>query len=138
MGAGPLATCADYALRYGEPESPERVGALLEDAAAMVLAAYRRHFGEAWEKGACPDFDDNAKAVCCAVVARAVNVPSGMFGVTQMTQTGGPYSESFTAANPTGDLYLTKSDLERLGLSGTRIWSIRPSLPMEEAQDDRP
>lgn len=138
MSAGPLAACSDYALRYGEPESAERVAALLEDASAMTLAAYRRHFGCAWELGACPDFDANAKAVCCAVVARAVNVPSGMFGVTQMTQTGGPYSESFTAANPTGDLYLTKSDLERLGLSGTRVFSIRPACPWGEARDDRP
>lgn len=128
MGAPEFATADDYAARYGDPDDESRVETLLEDASAMVEAAFRRRFGCAYAEGVCADFDASAKAVCCAVVARAVNVPSGMMGVTQFTQTGGPYSASFSAANPTGDLYLTKSDLERLGLSGTRVWSIRPSI----------
>lgn len=127
MGAS-FATVDDYAARYGAPDDESRVEALLEDAAAMLAAAFRRHFGRAYEEGCCDDFDASAKAVCCAVVSRAVNVPSGMMGVTQLTQTGGPYSASFSAANPTGDLYLSKSDLERLGLVGTRVWSIQPSI----------
>lgn len=127
MGAS-FATVDDYAARYGTPDDESRVEALLEDAAAMLAAAFRRHFGRAYEEGYSDDFDASATAVCCAVVSRAVNVPSGMVGVTQFTQTGGPYSASFSSANPTGDLYLSKSDLERLGLVGTRVWSIQPAI----------
>ena len=75
--------------------------------------------------GSNPTFDENVKSVCVAMVARAVNAPGAMAGITQQSQAAGPYSSSVTFANPTGDLYLGRSDLKRLGLAGCRVRSIQ-------------
>lgn len=123
----PTVTVDDYAKRYGTPSDPERVDVLLTDAADMLLTAYERRWG-AYVEGAHPAFDRGFVAVACSVVSRAVNVPGGFAGVTQYSQTAGSYNASITYANPTGDLYLAKSDLKRLGLAGTRIWSIAPAI----------
>ena len=92
-----------------------RVAALLEDASAYLRGAYRRRMGVQYLAGSNPTFDENVKSVCVAMVARAVNAPGAMAGITQQTQTTGPYSASVTFANPTGDLNLWRSDLKRLG-----------------------
>lgn len=52
------------------------------------------------------------KAIVCAMVKRAMLNDDG--GITTQSQTTGPFSESFTYANPSGDLYLTKSEKQRL------------------------
>ena len=102
------------------------VAALLEDASAYLRGAYRRRMGVQYLAGSNPTFDENVKSVCVAMVARAVNAPGAMAGITQQSQTTGPYSASVTFANPTGDLYLGRSDLKRLGLAGCRVRSIQP------------
>lgn len=125
MGA-PFAGVEDYEARYGAATDPARVAALLDDASAYLRAAYAADAGAEYEPGASPSFDEGARAVCCAMVARAASVPTGFEGTSQYTQTAGSYSASLTFANPTCDLYLTKSDRLRLGLGGTTIWSVRP------------
>nr|DAV97122.1 MAG TPA: hypothetical protein [Caudoviricetes sp.] len=80
--------------------------------------------GSDYAAGVNATFDENVKPVCVAMVARAVNAPGAMAGITQQSETAGPYSSSFTFANPTGDLYLGRSDLKRLGLAGCRVRSI--------------
>lgn len=119
-----LATVDDYESRYGAAPDGARVGLLLGDATALLLSAYERRFGTAYERGAHTAFDRAACAVCCAVVSRAINVPSGMTGASQLSQTAGGYSASVTFSNPTGDLFMTRADLRRLGLSGNRIGSV--------------
>lgn len=119
-----FAEARDYAARYGQPDNEARVGALLQDASALLLSAYESRFGEAYAEGRHQAFDRSATAVCCAMVSRAVNVPSGFEGATQYTQTAGVYSASVTLSNPTGELWLSKSDRDRLGLSGAQVWSI--------------
>lgn len=106
----------DYEARYAAPADPPRCAALLADASAMLDAEYLARYGHEWAEGESPTFDRNACAVACAVVARALNVPDGFQGATQYTQTAGSYSQSMTMANPTADLYLTKTDRLRLGL----------------------
>nr|DAG59926.1 MAG TPA: hypothetical protein [Caudoviricetes sp.] len=81
--------------------------------------------GTRYLAGANQTFDENVKPVCAAMVARAVNAPGAMAGITQQSQATGPYSSSVTFANPTGDLYLGRSDLKRLGLAGCRVCSIQ-------------
>lgn len=121
-----FATLEDYSARYALPDDAgERVTALLADASALMRSMYEERTGGAYEQGAVPRFDDNATAVCCAVASRAMNVSPSMAGVTQLSQTTGPYSASATFANPTGDLYLSRGDLRRLGLAGCRVGSIR-------------
>lgn len=92
----------------------------------MLVSLYRQRHGVPYREGDSVPFDLNARAVCCAMVSRAINIGAGVFGATQVQQTAGSYSASASFAGPTGDLFATKSDLERLGLSGQRIWSIAP------------
>lgn len=56
--------------------------------------------------------------VVCDMVRRAMAVAPDMTGVSQVSETQGPFSQSVTFQNPGGDLYLTKA--ERRLLSGSR------------------
>ena len=121
-----FATLADYEARCGTVSSEDqpRVEALLEDASAFLEGRFRNRTGCDYEEDVNKTFDENAKAVCVAMVSRAVDVPSALAGVTQQSQTAGPYSASYSYANPTGDLYLSRADMKRLGLGGTRVGAI--------------
>ena len=131
MAANLTVTLEEYAARYGTPPDPGRVSALLSDACDMLLTAYEGRWG-CYVKGAHAAFDRGYKAVACAVVSRAANVPDCFAGATQYSQTAGSYNASVTFANPTADLWLGKSDLRRLGLAGTRIGSIAPMIGDED------
>lgn len=131
MAANLTVTLDEYAARYGTPPDPERVSALLSDACDMLLTAYEGRFGY-YVEGAHPAFDRGYKAVACSVVSRAVSVPDCFAGATQYSQTAGSYNASVTFANPTADLWLGKSDLRRLGLTGMRIGSIAPIIGDED------
>lgn len=131
MAARISVTLDEYADRYGMPPDPGRVSALLSDACDMLLTAYEGRWG-CYVEGAHQAFDRGYKAVACAVVSRAVNIPDCFAGATQYSQTAGAYNASVTFANPTSDLWLGKSDLKRLGLAGTRIGSIAPMVGDED------
>ena len=120
-----FATKADYEARYGTG-APERVEVLLQDASALLRSNFIAYHQTAYKEGLNSRFDENACAVTCAIVARAVNVPSGFEGASQYSQHAGPYASTLTFANPTADLYVTRSERARLGLSGVRISSIQP------------
>lgn len=120
-----FATKADYEARYGTG-APERVEVLLQDASALLRSNFIAYYQTAYKEGLNLRFDENACAVVCAIVARAVNVPSGFEGASQYSQHAGPYASTLTFANPTADLYVTRSERARLGLSGVRIGSIQP------------
>lgn len=122
----PLADLAAYEARYGPAADAARASALLADASAMLVTAYERRWGEAREEGAHPEFDRSAAAVCCAVAHRALSAPGDMAGVSRYSQGAGAYTASVSFSNPTGDLWLSKSDLSRLGLDGCEVWSIPP------------
>lgn len=125
MAEHAFATLADYSDRYGSPTDPA-AQTVLDDASDALHSAYMTRFGEPWVEGARPAFDMSACAVACAVAHRALAAPTEFQGASQFTQTAGPYSASLTYANPTGDIYLTRSDMKRLGLLGCRICSIEP------------
>lgn len=131
MAANLTVTLEEYVARYGAPPDPERVSALLSDACDMLLTAYEGRWG-CYVEGAHPAFDRGYKAVACSVVSRAMSVPDCFAGATQYSQTAGSYNASVTFANPTADLWLGKSDLRRLGLTGTRIGSIAPMIGDED------
>lgn len=124
-----FAEVSDYVKRYGEVEDEARVEVLLQDATNYLLSLYREAFGEDYQDGKKTQFDNNATAVTCAIVARSLNVPTGMEGITQTSQTAGSYSASYTFSNPSGDFYLTKADKSRLGLTiRAYIGSIPPLI----------
>lgn len=127
-----FATYDDYVARYGSDVDRQRVTVLLDDASNFLKALYVEEWGEDYEEGVHTSFDDNACAVTCAIVARSVNVPAGMEGVSQASQGADVYSASFTFANPTGDFYISKSDKQRLGLGGMKIGTIAPLIHTEE------
>ena len=89
-----------------------RAEALLDDASAM-LDVYVT-VDETDEKQM-----QLLKIVVCSMVERAMSTGGDMYGVTQQSMTAGPYSQTYSYANPTGDLYITKSEKRLLGISGT-------------------
>lgn len=125
-----FATLEDYEKRYGEvaPADKERTETILQDASDMLLATYEENYGVPYEEGAHPVFDKSACAVACAVAHRSLSVPAGFEGTSQFSRTAGSYNASITFSNPTGDLYLSKTDLKRLGLSGQMIGAIMPII----------
>lgn len=129
-----FATIEDYVLRYGATDDKTKLECLLNDASAYLRALYLREWREEYTAGVHASFDENACAVTCAIVSRSLNVPVGMQGVSQTSQSADVYSASFTFANPTGDFYITKSDRQRLGLGGVRIGTITPVIHIEGGQ----
>ena len=99
-----------------------KASVLLEDASALIDS-----MGEV-------DSSDPASAkllcaVTCNVVQRAMSSASmDSFGVTQQSMTAGPYTQSWSYSNPTGDLYLTRAEKKSLGLTNGYIGSIRPMI----------
>lgn len=92
-----------------------RAGVLLERASRIIRSDCPRWaVYEAREPGICAD-------ICCEMVRKAMlsgigDVPEG---VTQMNTTTGPFTDGYTFANPTGDLYLSDAQKRRLGVGGS-------------------
>ncbi|MFP3156334.1 phage Gp19/Gp15/Gp42 family protein [Lachnospiraceae bacterium ZAX-1] len=117
------ATVEDFEARYGEQTEieQEQITVLLRDASAAIIAAGGKQFDLAdWE-------EDLYTSVCCAIVHRVTISPAGA-GISQTSQSAGGYSESFSYVNPTGDIYITNSELKRLGLKKQAIGTIPPKI----------
>lgn len=67
-------------------------------------------------------------AVVCDMAKRAMTSSADQSSVSQMAESAGPFSTSYTFANPSGDVYLTRSEERRLGLGGQRLGSIVPCI----------
>lgn len=95
----------------------ERATVLLGDAAAILDSFVKVD----------EDDDEQAellKVVSCNMVIRAMSAALDTFGVTQSSMTAGPYTQSWSYANPSGDLYLTKAEKRLLGIASGYIGSI--------------
>jgi hypothetical protein len=108
----------------GLPDTPEaeaRAAALLDDAAVDLDAEKPPELNA---DGVVTDLAARRK-ISCAMVERAMKPDdTSQPGVTQQATTMGPFSKSFTFANPTGDLYLTKQERRLLGVLKQRAASI--------------
>lgn len=92
-----------------------RAGVLLEDASAILESLVRVDEDDEGQA-------DLLKAICCSMVIRAMSATEAdSYGATQMSMTAGPYSQSWTYGNPTGDLYLTRLEKKLLGIGVGRI-----------------
>lgn len=115
------ATVADLEARWRSLTEAEEAQAsvLLDDAAAYLQALVE------------VDPDDevqaaNLKMVSCNMVKRAMSSSaSDAFGVTNATATMGPFSQQVAYANPSGDMYVSKSERAILGIGTATIGSIR-------------
>lgn len=115
----PFATVDDLEKRWHTLTEDERTRAttLLDDASLTIMALQPR-----WEQ-----IDaDTLRMVCCNIVKRAMLADSGGMpaGVTQYNQTTGSFTDGYTFANPTGDLYLTSSEKRLLGIGVQRAYHI--------------
>lgn len=113
---GPFATISDL----------EEVWRTLDQAdktkAERLLAAASRKIrlqcpswiqAEEAEPGICSD-------ICCAMVKRAmIAEETNPEGLSQGSQTTGPFADSWSYSNPNGDLYLTSSELDDLDGAGS-------------------
>lgn len=67
---------------------------------------------------------EGARIVTCAVVKRAMQSPVDAPPLTSQQTAAGPFQQTLSFANPTGDLYLTKADKLLLGYGSQRAFSI--------------
>ena len=119
------ATVSDIEVRWRTLSATEqtKAAALISDATAIIDSLA----GPAFECS--EDWDEKAKIVCCNMVIRAMSAgESDAFGVSQTSMTAGPYSQSWSYANPCGDMYLTKLEKRMLGITSGYIGSIEPAI----------
>ena len=118
------ATVSDIESRWRALSQDEqsRARVLIDDASAMLTALVN------------VDSDDQEQAyllkqVCCSMVIRAMSATEAdAFGASQMSMTAGPYSQSWSYSNPTGDMYLTKLEKRLLGITSGYIGTIEPRI----------
>lgn len=120
----PYATVSDIEARWRTLSADERTRAevLISDASNMLAKLVN-----------VDDTDDEQASllttVCCNMVIRAMSATAmDTFGVSQTSVTAGPYTQSYSYANPSGDMYLTKFEKRLLGVSTSYIGSIRPKI----------
>lgn len=67
--------------------------------------------------------------VTCQATIRMLMASDAGYGVTQESWGATPYSGSATYSNPTGDLYLTKTERQLLGLGADWCGFVMPQMP---------
>ena len=120
METPPFATVADLEDRWRGLSTAEqsRATVLLGDASQLILS-------ENPDAGELPA--DLLRMVTCNVVRRAMATPGGDDSggaISQTSMTAGPYQQSFTFSNPSGDLYLTKAERRWLGITSQKAFEV--------------
>lgn len=118
------AEVSDIETRWRDLSTDEeaRATALIDDASAMLAELVDIRDGDEQQLAL-------LKIVCCNMVIRAMSASEyDAFGASQMSMTAGPYTQQFTYANPSGDMYLTKMEKRLLGVTSSYIRSIRPMM----------
>ena len=122
-----FADVSDLESRWRELSTDEeaRANVLLGDASAMLSTLVKVDNSD-YEQS------ELLKMVCCDMVIRAMSATSyDSFGLSQSSITAGPYTQSFSYSNPSGDMYLTKLEKRLLGITTSYIGSIRPMMKGE-------
>lgn len=111
----PFASSDDLKARWSDLSDTEVAETLLSDASQLI-------------RDTCPGWvhasEATLKAIVCAMVKRAMIAGSDNAGLSSTQETAGPYSQTLTYSNPTGDLYLTRTEKQRLGQGRQRAFSI--------------
>lgn len=119
-----FASLSDLVARWPSMQPSDSNAARLRDACALVASEMERS-GVAIDQG-----DEvqsaNLKAVVCQMVHRAVGDGGALDGVTNQSRTAGPYTMSYTFANPDGGLYISAAERRLLRMKRLRVGSIRP------------
>ena len=122
-----FATVADLEARWRPltTEEESRASVLLDDAAVYLSALVTVD----------PTDEEQAavlKTVSCSMVQRVMSAAVDTYGLSQTSMTAGSYTQSMTFANPSGDFYLTGFEKVMLGISGSRIGTIRPKVAFDD------
>lgn len=122
-----FATVGDLENRWRSLKDTEKTRAetLLLDASVKIVSMCKKH-------GVTINEEDEVQAhslmaITCEMVKRAMLASVDVAPTTNYSQAAGGYSESFTYANPTGDLYLTNAEKLELGIGKQKMFAIRPS-----------
>ena len=121
------ATVSDYQARYGVVVDTATLQECLDDATSQINASLDAAGIDYTAPSA--DYARRLMMVCRQMAHRAYgNDGSDIapFGVSQTSQTAGPYTQSFSFSNPYGDLFMTASEKKMLGLSSSYIGAITP------------
>lgn len=119
-----FAEVSDIEARWHQLDSSEQARAevLIDDASAMLARLVK--VDENNEEQA-----ELLKVVCCNMVIRTMSATEvDSYGASNMSMTAGPYQQSWTYSNPTGDMYLTKMEKRLLGITSNFIGTIRPMM----------
>lgn len=126
------ADVSDLESRWRELTEDEQARAtvLLDDASAMLSALVT-----------VDDADESQaallKMVCCNMVQRAMSTGSGdMYGVTQQSITAVGFTQQYSYANPTGDLYVTRAEKKMLGIGGSGQYRCIQAQTIADEVDD--
>lgn len=123
----PFATKEDLAARWRtlSPAEQDQATVLLGDASSIVL--------DECPRANVVDDDDEAeqsaraatlKRIVCAMVKRAMINGSDEPAITETQQTAGPFGFREKFSNPTGDIYLTKSERRSLPCGQQRAFTV--------------
>lgn len=107
-------------------EEKEKAGTLLGDASVHLQTLIVRKYGENYNPSDL--MKENLKIVTCNIVMRSMNVKQGFFGCSEVSTTAGPYTQSFTPINSSGDMRLTTEELKLLGLNLASAGFVFPYL----------
>ena len=120
----PFATVAELQQRWQDLNADEQARAkvTLQDATAYIMTLCKQSGVEL----PTPDKPDglmsqNLKSVCCGIVRRMLSSADALAGVKSSQTMTGPFMETFSYENPTGDMYLTAAEKKLLGIGRQRI-----------------
>ena len=119
------ATVAQYQSRYGTVVDTATLQECLDDATSQINAMLDAAGIDYTAPSA--DYARRLMMVCRQMAHRAFGEDGSEFapfGVSQTSQTAGPYTQSFSFSNPYGDLFMTRSEQKMLGLASSYIGSI--------------
>lgn len=111
-------------------EEKEKADTLLGDASVHLQTLMVRKYGEDYTPSEL--MSENLKIVTCNIVMRSMNVKQGFFGCSEVSTTAGPYSQTFTPINSSGDMRLTSEELKLLGLSSVTSGFVWPYCSSDE------
>ena len=123
-----FAEVSDIEARWRELTAAEEAKAsvLIDDASAILSSLVDVDASDAAQAS-------NLRTVCCNMVIRAMSATNtDLFGVSSATMAAGPYSQTTSYINPSGDMYLTKMEKRILGVTTSYIGTIRPMIGVHD------
>jgi len=108
------------------PSEDERAQALLEDNSEVLRALLIQAGIDVTDPS--EEYLGVLRYVVCMATARMLKTPADQPALNSLQQMAGPYQSMQSFANPSGDFYLTRTEKTALGLTGTRIVSVKPQI----------